>query len=608
MVDKPEPPDLEVSIPLPDGLWVTGEEPYRILVVGDFADSDRGTLSGPLQDGVVSVTPETFDEVMAAAAPSVSYTTTDPLASGGGMVEVSLRFDSLRAFMPEALLRQLPATRSLREVRERIVARLRGQASAAELAGAVGRVAASETGMAWLVEALKPSAEPPPANTGAVDALLDQLDLGEGTSAAPRRTGKTPVGALISAAAGAGAGLPAGEAAALRRTLAEIDRRLAVWLTAVMHSPPVQQVESAWRGLAFLISRVDFRKGVRVSVLHATRDALLERFTSRVIDPVFDEGAEAPDLIAVDMLFGNTAADLETLDGLAQHAASLPAIVLAGVSPDFFGVKHAWQVATLPPLVNTFDQWQFAKWKTLRGQPYAQHLGVIFGRCLLRAPNPEERRSEFDFVYQEPCAAEKDLVWTSGPVAAVGLVAHSVAATGWPAGVIGLVRGRIEGLPVVHAEKKGEKPFGPADTQIPQPKVQELGLVGVNTITGLRDADDAVLWNGMTVARPRRADPNALLEVSLPYMLFAGRLSALLWALKPHLAGSPAEKVCASVMAHVGTWLKLLGGAVSDAVTVQVRAADDDPKALQLALTVVPPQTLVPGAVPVVLGYKLTPN
>ena len=604
MAEHPEPPDLEVNIPSPAGLRVTGEEPYRILVLGDYAGSDQGSVSGPLESGVVGVTADTFDEVMAQAGPSVNYTTSDPLASGNVMVEVNLRFDSLRSFGPEALAQQLPATRSLMEIRERIVARMRGDVSAAQLAEGISKATSSDESLSWLVEAIKPSSVEPGAAPGEVDALLGQIDLaGEGDSEGSPPPPKSPIGSVVSAAAAKGAPVPPGEASSLRRALVEIDRRVSVWLTAVIHSPAVLQLESAWRSLAFLISRVDFRKGLRVDILHAPRDKIIERFVSQVIDPVFDEGADAPHLVAVDALFGNSAADLEALDELAQHATSLPAVALAGVSPGFFGVKHTWQIPTLPPIVSMFDQWQFAKWKALRNEPYARNLGVLLGRCLLRAPYERKEGTDLDFRFQEKCISDKDFVWGSGPIAAACTVARSVAETGWPAAMAGHVHGRIEGLHVVQAGKKGDKQFGPSDVHIPQPKIEEMGAAGVNVVASLREGHDALVWNGLTACRPERMDPNSLLEVSLPYHLFADRLSGLLFALKPHLEGVAPEKLCAKVIEHVRAWLNLKGD--SEQVSANVREAEDDPAALQLAVTVTPPQTLVPGGIPLVLGYKI---
>jgi type VI secretion system protein ImpC len=608
MADHPEPPDLEVDIPVPSGLRVTTDEKYHILVVNDFAGGQSGSLSGPLNDRVVEVNAGSFDEVLAAACPSVSYTTKDPVGSGGAMVEVNLRFDSLRAFDPKNLVAQIPPARSMMDAREQIVGRMRGKVSSEDLAGAVGNAAAADATLSWLCQAIKFTPAEPAADPGTVDALLEQVDLGGEEGGEPSPPPKSPMGKLVSAAVGAGGGIPAEEATALRHALAEIDHRVSAWLTHVLHSPQVQGLESAWRSLAFLISKMDFRKGLRLSMLHTLRGEICDRFRTLLIDPVFDEGADAPHLVAVDTLFTNSAADLAVLDELAQHGASLPAMVVAGVAPAFFGVKHAWQIPTLPTMVNMFDQWQFAKWKTLRGEPYARNLAIVFGRCLLRGPyggNGEEKAADLQFKYREKCVGENDLVWASGAVAAACTTAHSVADTGWPCGMAGYVHGRIESLPIIQAGPKGDKTFGPADTKTPQPRIEEMGGAGINAVVGIADSEDAIVWNGLTVARPARAEPNALLEVSLPYHLFAGRLSSLLWELKSHLAGMSAEKITAAVTAHVKNWLKLEGEVGTENLNVQVRPAEDDPQALELALTVTPPKTILPGNIPVVLGYKI---
>jgi predicted component of type VI protein secretion system len=357
--------------------------------------------------------------------------------------------------------------------------------------------------------------------------------------------------------------------------------------------------------LAYLVSHIEFRKGVRLSVLHAPAADLLERFRTLLIDPVFDEGADAPDLVVVDRSFGSSATDFEVLDELAQHGASLPAIVLAGVSPQFFGVKYAWQIATLPTISNVLDQWQFAKWKTLRGQPYARALGVIVGRGLLREPYKRGDGTELDFSYGEACISDKDFVWASGPIAAVTTTARSVADSGWPVAMSGFVHGRVEGLKTAVGGKKGDKTFGPSDTKLTQEKTEELGMAGLNAVIGTSDHDDALVCNGLTCARVPRDDVNALLEVSLPYQLFACRLSALLFALKPHLSGLSPDTLGPFVAQHVRDWVPFEGEPTTDQVSVQTRPSDDDPSRLELAVTVTPPQTMLPGGVPVVMGYRL---
>jgi type VI secretion system protein ImpC len=607
MADQPpQPPDLEVSIPMPSGLKVTAEQPYHILVVSSLAGSEGGSVSGPLQSGVAEVTADTFEEVMAAACPSLSFTATDPLASGNVMVEVNLRFDSMRAFDPKQLVQQIPATKTLADVREQIVGRMHGKVTSSGLSNAVSRAASADPALSWLTEAIKWTPSKPGAAPDVVDSLLGQIDTGEEKD--DKETGpppKTPIGALVSAAASDGTSIPSEEASALRRTLGEIDRRLSSWLTMVLHSPQVQALEGAWRSLAFLVSQINFRKGARLSLLHHPWGEPLERFRTLLIDPVLDEGADAPDLIVVDSQFGNTASDFEALDEFAQHGASLPAVVLAGVGPSFFGVKHGWQIPTLPSIINLFDQWQFAKWKALRGEAYARSLGVVFGRCLLRPPYDRKGAGDLEFGYREEAISEKDFLWASGAIAGAVTVARSVADTGWPTAMAGYVHGRIEGFPIAYGGKKGEKKFGPTDTELPQQKIEELGVAGINAVVGIRDHDDALVWNGLSAARPQKMDPSALLQVSLPYQLFAARMSILLFALKPHLSGTSPEKMKGVVATHVRDWLKIEGQPEAEQMSVQTRPAEKDPSAIELAVTVTPPQTILPAGIPVVLGYRV---
>jgi hypothetical protein len=115
-----------------------------------------------------------------------------------------------------------------------------------------------------------------------------------------------------------------------------------------------------------------------------------------------------------------------------------------------------------------------------------------------------------------------------------------------------------------------------------------------------------VVCNGFSAARPTRGEGYALLEVSLPYQLFASRLSSLLLDLKPHLSGLSQEKVAATALAHVRDWLTVADVPPEEQqVAVQARPLDDQPDSLQLAVTVTPPPRVLPGGVPVVLGYRI---
>ncbi len=607
MTDEQPPPELEVNFSFPDGLKVTGEEPYHILYVGDLAGS-AGKLASPLADGVADISADKFDDFLAAANPTISFTIANPVAPGSVMTEVSLNVSSIKAFDPLNLIEQIPQAKALHNIHAIIVDRLHGKTTDDQLNQAIASAIAENDQLAWIRNTVNWSPAAPAAPTAAVDDLLGQLDLGgdsEDASETPPPT--SPLSKAVTAAAGGGAGLPTEQAGALRRALTELNKQISAWLTAVLHAPQVKPVEAAWRSLAFLVSRIDFRKNVRLAVLHAPTTDMLERFRDKLIDPVFDEGANAPQLIIVDRQYACSAADFDQLDEWAQHGASLPAVVIAGASSQFFGVKHAWQMTTLPSFANMLDQWKYAKWKTLRQQQYARSLGVVFGRGLLRAPHDKGDENDLAYKYKEPRAGEKDFLWATGTIAIAATVANSVANIGWPTAMAGFVNGRVEGFKTGLGGKNGDKQYGPTDTTLPQNKIEEMAFVGLNAIATLREHEDALVWNGLSVTQPVKMDNEALLEVSLPYQLFAGRLASLLFDLKPHLVGLATEKVGPTVAMHIRQWLTVEGQAApEDSVNAQIQAAEGAPGAHDLAVTVLPPAQILPGGIPVVMGYRLT--
>jgi len=604
MTDPQIPPDIDVDFPIPSGLKVPREQPYYILVVGDFA-GPGGRINGELAESVTYVNARTFDEVMAAAAPQLTFAAASPLDPKGPMIEIALRFESLKSFGPGELAQQLAPTATLMALRGQLADRLHARLTAVALKTAIDRAAKNNPGLSWLAASLAwtPAAA---ASSAEVDDILGQLDLGD-SSATPETPSKPPrsaIGSAIAAAAGAAAEVPSEEASALRKTIAEIDRRLNAWLNSVLHAPQVQAIESAWRSLAFLVAHTDFRKGVRVGLLHAPAADRLSRFREKVIDPVFDQGELSPDVIVVDAQYGNAAPDLEALDEWAQHGASLPAVVLAGIGAPFFGIKNAWQIPTLPPLVSLMDQWQFAKWKTLRQQSYARYLAPVFGRGLLRPNYTRGDATDGVFAFVEDVQADKDLPWISGPMVTACAIARSFADTGWPAAMAGMVHGRVESFAVGQGGPKGDKVFGPGDIALAQQKIDEMAVAGVNATLALRDTSDLIVYNGLTAARPARMEPSALLEVSLPYQLFATRLSALLFMLKPHLSNLSADSISKFVTDHARDWLNLSGD-VGEAIRVQTKPGDDNPKALDLAVTITPPTNILPGGIPLVMGYRI---
>src|SRR3954451_9939249 len=52
--------------------------------------------------------------------------------------------------------------------------------------------------------------------------------------------------------------------------IAEIDQKLSRQVDEILHHPSFQKLESAWRGLKFVIDRTDFRENIKVEMLNCS--------------------------------------------------------------------------------------------------------------------------------------------------------------------------------------------------------------------------------------------------------------------------------------------------------------------------------------------------
>jgi type VI secretion system protein ImpB len=93
------------------------ELPFRFLVMGDFTGREDET---PIeQRAPVNVDKDNFDEVLAAQKVSVNLSVPNKLSSQeGDELAVSMKFDKIRDFSPDAVTKQVPELKALVELRD----------------------------------------------------------------------------------------------------------------------------------------------------------------------------------------------------------------------------------------------------------------------------------------------------------------------------------------------------------------------------------------------------------------------------------------------------------------------------------------------------------
>lgn len=141
------------------------ELPLKVLVMGGFTSKDDGS---PVEDRKpLNIDKDNFSDVMKAQKLSLDFKVSNKLVSDDPEAEmnVSLKFDSLKDFAPDAVSENVPEMKKLIEMREALKA----------LKGPLGNIPDFRKKIQSLVN-----------DPGARDKLMKELGLGE------EKAGKTP--------------------------------------------------------------------------------------------------------------------------------------------------------------------------------------------------------------------------------------------------------------------------------------------------------------------------------------------------------------------------------------------------------------------------------
>ncbi|MCY1013052.1 type VI secretion system contractile sheath large subunit [Nannocystis pusilla] len=211
--------------------------------------------------------------------------------------------------------------------------------------------------------------------------------------------------------------------------IADIDRRLTAQVNALLHAPAIKALETAWRGVKYLVDAIDFRENVRLELMHATKDDLLTDFRDapevtqtglyRTIykDAIGVFGGKPYGVMCSTHDFGPGTEDVELLRGCAQIGAMAHVPFLANVGPAMFGKQSFAEIPQLKDLQAMFEHPRYQTWNAFRESEDARYVGLCMPRFLLRAPygGRESELKVRDFNFDEQVIDKHDNICGARP-------------------------------------------------------------------------------------------------------------------------------------------------------------------------------------------------
>ena len=360
--------------------------------------------------------------------------------------------------------------------------------------------------------------------------------------------------------------------------IAGIDQKLSSQMDAILHHPEVQKIESAWKSLKFLVDRTDFRENIKIELLNASKDDLLEDFEDAPEIPKSglyklaytaeygQFGGQPYGNIVANFDFGPGPQDIKLLQYVAAVSAMAHAPFIAAAGPKFFGVDSFQELPNLKDLHSIFESPQYAKWQSFRQSEDARYVALTTPRFLLRLPYGENTQPVKSFNYEENVSdSHERYLWGNTAFAFASRLTDSFAKYRWCSNIIGpMGGGAVEDLPLHQFESMGAVQTKiPTEVLISERREFELAEEGFIALTMRKGSDNACFFSANSAqkakffgnsAEGKAAELNYKLGTQMPYMFVANRLAHYLKVIQRENIGSWKER--GDLERELNTWIK----------------------------------------------------
>jgi type VI secretion system protein ImpC len=366
--------------------------------------------------------------------------------------------------------------------------------------------------------------------------------------------------------------------AVVDRMIAEIDAKLGKQLDAILHDEQFQTLESAWRGLKFLVDRTNFRENVKIEVLSASKQDLLEDFEdapeiskSGLYKQVYVSeygqfGGQPIGAVITNFEFSPGVTDIKLMQDMSAVGAMSHAPVIAAAGPQFFGADNFDALPNLKDLQSIFDSPTYARWNTFRESADSRYLGLTLPRFMLRVPYGKSGTPVKSFNYEETAAGDsKNYLWGNTAFAMATRLSESFASYRWCPNIVGPQSGGlVEDLPLSHYEATGQTETKiPTEVLVSDRREYELAEQGFIALTMRKGSSNAAFFSANSVQKPKtfgnnkegkQAELNYKLGTQLPYLFIVNRLAHYIKVLQRENIGSWKQR--GELETELNNWIR----------------------------------------------------
>ncbi len=358
--------------------------------------------------------------------------------------------------------------------------------------------------------------------------------------------------------------------------IAQLDGKLTAQVNEIMHNAEVQQLESTWRSMKYLVDNTDFRQNIKVEFINVSKSDLLDDFEdapevvkSGLYKQVYTAeygqfGGKPVGAIIANYEFGPKPQDISLLQYTASVASMAHAPFIAAAGKEFFGIDAWEELPNLKDLHSIFEMPQYTKWRSFRESEDARYVGLTLPKFLLRLPYGQDTVPCKSFDFTEKATSNSEFCWGNTAFAFASRLTESFAKYRWCVNIIGPQGGgSVENLPLYQFEQDGQiQTKIPTQVLISERREYELAEEGFIALTMRKGSDNAAFFSANSCLRNKvfantpegkAAETNYKLSTQLPYMMIMNRLAHYVKVIQRESLGTAKERV--DLEQELNTWI-----------------------------------------------------
>lgn len=346
---------------------------------------------------------------------------------------------------------------------------------------------------------------------------------------------------------------------------AALDRKLSEQINQIIHNEEFQKLESAWRGLHYLVMNTSTGKDLKIRVLNIAKEECRKTFRQyrdaawdqsplfkKIYESEFGQlGGQPYGSFICDYSFDHSAPDLEVMKGLSKIGGAAHAPFIAGAAPGLFGMESWQELANPRDLGKLFDATDYASWRSFRSTDDSRYLALTMPRFLGRPIYGAKTEPVDEFDFEENVDGDHDKhLWLNAAYAMGTRINDAFATYGWCTRIRGVESGgTVEDLPTstFPTDDGGVDMKCPTEIAISDRREAELSAAGLMALVHRKNSDQATFIGGQTVNKPKGyesadATANANLSARLPYIFASCRFAHYLKCMVRDWVGGTREE------------------------------------------------------------------